>query len=141
MLGDTALAIHPEDARTAALKGKRAILPILNREIPIVEDGILVDREFGTGVVKVTPAHDANDFASARRHDLPAIVVIGGNGKMTAEAGDYAGLDRFEARKRVVAKLEEEGRLVKTEPHRYQPRILPALRRRSSSRTSRTSGS
>jgi valyl-tRNA synthetase len=119
MLGDTALAIHPDDERTAALKGKRAILPIMNREIPIVEDGILVDKAFGTGIVKVTPAHDANDFASARRHDLPAIVVIGGNGKMTAEAGDYAGLDRFEARKRVVAKLEEEGRLVKTEPHRY----------------------
>ncbi len=119
MLGDTALAIHPDDPRTAALRGKTAILPIMNREIPIVEDPILVDREFGTGVVKVTPAHDANDFASARRLNLPAVVVIGGNGKMTAEAGEYAGLDRFEARKRVIARLEEEGRLVKTEPHVY----------------------
>ena len=91
----------------------------MNREIPIVEDPILVDREFGTGVVKVTPAHDANDFASARRLNLPAVVVIGGNGKMTPEAGEYAGLDRFEARKRVIARLEEEGRLVKTEPHVY----------------------
>jgi valyl-tRNA synthetase len=119
MLGDTALAIHPADERTSGLRGKRAMLPIMNREIPIVEDPILVDREFGTGVVKVTPAHDANDFASARRLNLPAIVVIGGNGRMTAEAGEYAGLDRFEARKRVIAKLEEEGRLVKTEPHTY----------------------
>ena len=119
MLGDTALAIHPEDPRTASLRGRRAILPIMNREIPIVEDPILVDRAFGTGVVKVTPAHDANDFASARRLNLPAIVVIGGNGKMTAEAGEFAGLDRFEARKRVLARLEEEGRLVKTEPHVY----------------------
>ncbi len=119
MLGDTALAIHPEDERTAALRGRRAVLPIMNREIPIVEDPILVDRSFGTGIVKVTPAHDANDFESGKRHALPSVVVIGGNGKMTAEAGEFAGLDRFEARKRVVARLEEEGRLVKTEPHRY----------------------
>ena len=119
MLGDTALAIHPADERTAGLRGRKAILPIMDREIPIVEDPILVDREFGTGVVKVTPAHDANDFASARRLNLPAVVVIGGNGKMTSEAGEYAGLDRFEARKRVIARLEEEGRLVKTEPHPY----------------------
>ena len=117
MLGDTALAIHPEDPRTAALKGRRAVLPLLNREIPIIEDPILVDRAFGTGVVKVTPAHDANDFASGQRHGLPAIVVIGPNGKMTKEAGEFAGLDRFEARKRVLARLEEEGRLVGTEKH------------------------
>ncbi len=119
MLGDTALAIHPEDERTAALRGRRAVLPIMNRELPIIEDPILVDRAFGTGIVKVTPAHDANDFESGQRHDLPSVVVIGGNGKMTAEAGEYAGLDRFEARKRIVARLEAEGRLVKTEPHRY----------------------
>ena len=117
MLGDTALAIHPEDPRTAALKGKTAVLPIMGRAIPIIEDPILVDRAFGTGIVKVTPAHDANDFASGQRHGLPAVVVIGPNGKMTAEAGDYAGLDRFEARKRIVARLEEEGRLVATEKH------------------------
>jgi valyl-tRNA synthetase len=117
MLGDTALAIHPEDPRTAALRGKTAILPIMGREIPVIEDPILVDRAFGTGIVKVTPAHDANDFASGQRHGLPAVVVIGPNGRMTAEAGDYAGLDRFEARKRIVARLEEEGRLVSTEEH------------------------
>ena len=87
MLGDTALAIHPEDPRTAKLAGKRAVLPIVGREIPIVEDPILVDRAFGTGIVKVTPAHDANDFASGQRHGLPAVIVIGPDGKMTAEAG------------------------------------------------------
>jgi valyl-tRNA synthetase len=120
MLGDTALAIHPEDPRTAALRGKTAVLPLLQREIPIVEDPILVDRAFGTGIVKVTPAHDANDFATAQRHDLPAVVVIGPDGKMTAEAGaDFAGLDRFKARKAVLGRLEAEGRLVGTEDHRH----------------------
>jgi valyl-tRNA synthetase len=117
MLGDTALAIHPEDPRNAGLRGRHAILPIVGRELPIVEDAILVDREFGTGIVKVTPAHDANDFAVGQRHDLPAVVVIGSDGKMTAEAGEYAGLDRFEARKRIVERLEGEGRLVSAEPH------------------------
>src|SRR5262245_4258852 len=117
MLGDTALAIHPEDPRNAALRGKRAVLPIVGRELPVVEDAILVDREFGTGVVKVTPAHDANDFAGGQRHGLPAVVVIGPDGKMTTEAGEYAGLDRFEARRRIVERLEHEGRLVSAEPH------------------------
>ena len=117
MLGDTALAIHPEDPRNAALRGRRAVLPIVGRELPVVEDAILVDREFGTGVVKVTPAHDANDFAVGQRHGLPAVVVIGPDGKMTAEAGEYAGLDRFEARQRIVERLEQEGRLVAAEPH------------------------
>src|SRR5215831_7835128 len=112
MLGDTALAIHPEDPRTAALRGKRAIVPLMNRDVPIIDDPILVDREFGTGIVKVTPAHDANDFATAQRHDLPPVVVIGPDGKMTAEAGDYAGLDRFGARDRIVERLDAEGRLV-----------------------------
>ncbi len=117
MLGDTALAIHPEDPRTARLKGKTALLPIVGRELPIVEDPILVDREFGTGIVKVTPAHDANDFASGERHGLPAIVVIGPDGKMTPSAGaEFAGLDRFEARKKVVERLEKEGRLA-SEPY------------------------
>ncbi len=117
MLGDTALAIHPEDPRSAPLRGKRALLPIVGRELPVVEDAILVDREFGTGIVKVTPAHDANDFAVGQRHALPTVVVIGPDGKMTAAAGEYAGLDRFAARERIVARLEAEGRLVATEPH------------------------
>ena len=119
LLGDTALAVHPDDPRTAALRGKTAIVPIMDREVPIIDDPILVDREFGTGVVKVTPAHDANDFESAQRHALPAIVVIGPDGRMTKDAGEYAGQDRFEARKRVLTRLEEQGRLVKVEAHRY----------------------
>ncbi len=118
MLGDTALAIHPQDPRTAKLRGKTAILPIVGRELPVIEDRILVDREFGTGIVKVTPAHDANDFASGQRHGLPAVVVIGPDGKMTAEAGEFAGLDRFEARKQVLARLTAENRLVGSEPHK-----------------------
>ncbi|HKF43939.1 MAG TPA: valine--tRNA ligase [Thermoanaerobaculia bacterium] len=118
MLGDTALAIHPDDPRTAKLRGRKGILPIVGRELPVIEDGILVDREFGTGIVKVTPAHDVNDFAAGRRHGLPEVVVIGPDGKMTAEAGEFAGLDRFEARKQVLARLTAENRLVGSEPHR-----------------------
>ena len=118
MLGDTALAIHPDDPRTARLKGKTAVLPIVGREIPVIEDAILVDREFGTGIVKVTPAHDANDFATGQRHGLPSVVVIGPDGKMTADAGEYAGLDRFEARKQIIARLSAENRLT-SEPYRH----------------------
>ncbi|MDQ5872590.1 MAG: valine--tRNA ligase, partial [Acidobacteriota bacterium] len=118
MLGDTALAIHPEDARTAKFRGKTAVLPIVGRELPFVEDPILVDREFGTGIVKVTPAHDANDFESGKRHGLAEVVVIGPDGKMTAEAGEFTGLDRFEARRLVVERLSAENRLQSVEPHR-----------------------
>ncbi len=118
MLGDIALAIHPDDPRTGKLRGKTAILPIVGRELPVIEDGILVDRAFGTGIVKVTPAHDANDFASGQRHTLPAVIVIGPDGKMTREAGEYAGLDRFEARKAIIARLTAENRLVGTEPYK-----------------------
>ena len=119
MLGDTALAIHPDDPRTAKLKGKTATLPIVGRELPIIEDPVLVDREFGTGIVKVTPAHDANDFASGQRHHLPSIVVIGPDGKMTVEAGsEFAGLDRFEARRKVVERLEKDNRLAGSEPYK-----------------------
>jgi valyl-tRNA synthetase len=114
MLGDTALAVHPDDIRYRHLQGKIAILPLLNREIPIVAD-TMVDPKFGTGVVKVTPAHDPNDFAVAKRHKLPFIKVIGEDARMTAQAGPYAGLDRFEARKRILAALEQTGELVKTE--------------------------
>ncbi|MBC8645878.1 MAG: valine--tRNA ligase [Thermoanaerobaculia bacterium] len=119
MLGDTALAIHPEDPKTAKLRGRKAVLPIIGRELPIVEDPILVDRAFGTGIVKVTPAHDANDFAMAERHGIPAVVVIGPDGKMTEAAGEYAGLDRFEARKQVLARLTAENRLAGSEKHVY----------------------
>jgi valyl-tRNA synthetase len=121
MLGDTALAIHPDDPRTAKFRGKKAVLPIIGRELPVIEDPILVDRQFGTGIVKVTPAHDPNDFASGQRHALPEVVVIGPDGKMTAEAGKYAGLDRFEARNEIIKRLQAENRLVGIDPHEYSP--------------------
>ncbi len=117
MLGDTAVAINERDARNYELHGKSVRLPLSDREIPIVLDD-LADPEFGTGVVKVTPAHDPNDFECGRRHNLPRVKVIDETGHMTANAGAYAGLDRFEARKRVVADLEKLGLLEKTEPYK-----------------------
>jgi valyl-tRNA synthetase len=118
MLGDTGVAVHPDDARYQELIGRTATLPIANREIPIVGDAILVDPEFGTGVVKVTPSHDKNDYETGKRHDLPQLQVIGEDGRMTAAAGaEFEGLDRFEARKKIVAMLEEQGYLTKVETH------------------------
>jgi valyl-tRNA synthetase len=116
MLGDTAVAINPKDQRYLDLHGKTVQLPLMDREIPVILDD-LADPEFGTGVVKVTPAHDPNDFEAGRRHNLPKIQVIDNNGVMTAAAGRYAGIDRFEARRRVLADLEAGGQLVKTEPY------------------------
>ncbi|HEX4231652.1 MAG TPA: valine--tRNA ligase [Bryobacteraceae bacterium] len=116
MLGDTALAVNPDDPRYQHLHGKTAVLPILDREIRIIAD-TMVDPEFGTGVVKITPAHDPNDFEAGRRHSLPSVKVIDEDARMTAAAGPYAGLDRFEARKRIVAALEASSELVKTEPY------------------------
>jgi len=116
MLGDTAVAVHPEDARYRELIGRRALLPLVNREIPIIADPV-ANPEFATGVVKVTPAHDLNDFEAGRRHGLPRVKVIDETGRMTAEAGPYAGLDRFEARRRVVADLADQGLLEKIEPY------------------------
>ncbi len=118
MLGDTAVAVHPSDPRYEHLIGKKLLLPLMNREIPIVDD-FVVDREFGTGAVKVTPAHDPNDFEIGRRHNLPEIDVMTDDAKMSAAAGPYAGLDRFEARKRVVADLEAAGLLVKIADHTH----------------------
>lgn len=114
MLGDTAVAVHPEDERYQQLIGKKAILPLMDREIPIVADEY-VDREFGTGVVKITPAHDPNDFEVGNRHDLPRVNVMNDDGTMNEHAGKYAGMDRFEARKAIVSDLEQLGRLVKVE--------------------------
>ncbi len=105
MLGDTAVAVHPEDARYLHLIGKTVTLPLMNRIIPIIAD-TYVDREFGTGAVKITPAHDPNDFQIGKRHNLPEIDVMTDDGHMSAAAGIYAGLDRFEARKRIVSDLE-----------------------------------
>ncbi len=114
MLGDTAVAVNPLDQRYFELHGKTVMLPLMNREIPIILDD-LADPKFGTGVVKVTPAHDPNDFEAGKRHDLPKIKVIDENVRMTAEAGRYAGLDRFEARKQVLADLELLGLIEKIE--------------------------
>ncbi|MGA9882740.1 MAG: valine--tRNA ligase [Candidatus Acidiferrales bacterium] len=108
MLGDTAVAVHPDDERYQRLIGKAVMLPLMNREIPVIADSY-VDREFGTGVVKITPAHDPNDFQVGKRHSLPEIDVMTGDGRMSAAAGKYQGLDRFEARKRVVSDLEALG--------------------------------
>ncbi|MGB7721968.1 MAG: valine--tRNA ligase [Bryobacteraceae bacterium] len=114
MLGDTAVAVNAKDVRYLDLHGKTVQLPLMDRQIPVILDD-LADPEFGTGVVKVTPAHDPNDFEAGRRHNLPKIQVIDEHGRMTAAAGPYAGLDRFEARKRVVADLQFRGLLVATE--------------------------
>ena len=117
MLGDTAVAIHPDDERYLELHGKSVILPLMNREIPIICD-TMADPQFGTGVVKVTPAHDPNDFEAGKRHKLPMIVVIDKNARMTAEAGEFAGLDRYAARKAVLAQLEAEGALDRAEDYK-----------------------
>ncbi|MFD2728449.1 valine--tRNA ligase [Enterococcus camelliae] len=114
MLGDTAIAVHPEDDRYRDLIGKKVILPLVNKEIPIIADDY-VDREFGTGVVKITPAHDPNDFEVGNRHHLPRINVMNEDATMNELAGKYAGMDRFAARKQIVADLEAEGRLVRIE--------------------------
>ncbi|HYR82993.1 MAG TPA: valine--tRNA ligase [Terriglobia bacterium] len=114
MLGDTAIAVNPKDERYKQFKGQTVILPLLHREIPIIEDG-LVDPAFGTGAVKVTPAHDPADFDMGQRHNLAQISVINEDAKITAEGGPYQGLDRGEARKRVIADLEAQGLLSRTE--------------------------
>ena len=118
MLGDTAVAVHPEDDRYRALVGQRLRLPVIGRELPVIADA-LVDAGFGTGAVKVTPAHDPNDFEMGQRHDLPQVKVIDEDGRMTAEAGPYAGHDRFAARRALVERLAADGLLEKTEDHTH----------------------
>ena len=118
MLGDTAVAVHPTDERYRSATGRSLRLPVIGRELPLIQDDF-VDPKFGTGAVKVTPAHDPNDFEMGRRHDLPQISVIDEDGRMTDEAGPYAGQDRFAARKALVAQLEEEGLLVGVEDHMH----------------------
>ena len=117
MLGDSGVAVHPGDERYRDLVGKRVVLPLLNRPIPVVPDDI-VDPGFGSGAVKVTPAHDANDFEIGQRHGLEPICIMTIDGRINENGGPYNGLDRFEARKRIVADLEAQGLLVKTEPYR-----------------------
>ena len=116
MLGDTAVAVHPEDERYAHLIGKKVILPFVNREIPVVAD-TYVDREFGTGVVKITPAHDPNDFEVGKRHALPIINIMNDDATINENGGKFAGMDRYEARKLIVKELDEMGLLVKVEDH------------------------
>ncbi|MBW2355578.1 MAG: valine--tRNA ligase [Deltaproteobacteria bacterium] len=118
MLGDTAVAVHPEDERYTGLPAETVILPLMEREIPVIRDSY-VDREFGTGGLKVTPAHDPNDFELGRKHGLERIKVIGDDGRMTEAAGPYAGLDRFECRTRVLEDLKARGLLVKVAPLRH----------------------
>jgi valyl-tRNA synthetase len=118
LLGDTAVAVNPKDPRYAELVGQSLTLPLVGREIPIVADDH-VEAEFGTGCVKVTPAHDPNDFAIGQRHNLPLITVMAKDGTMNEAAGRFQGLDRFEARQAVVAAMEAEGFLVKVEPYRH----------------------
>lgn len=118
MLGDSAVAVHPEDERYRHLIGKTVVLPLLNREIPIIGDEF-VDPAFGTGMVKVTPAHDPNDFEMGKRHGLPEIRVMYPDGKMNENAGPYHGLDRFEARKKIVADLEAAGLFVRRDTHSH----------------------
>jgi valyl-tRNA synthetase len=118
MLGDTALAVHPDDDRYKHLIGKKVMLPLMNREIPIIAD-TYVDREFGTGVVKITPAHDPNDFEVGKRHNLPEIDVMTDDAHMSEAAGKYAGLERFVARARIVADLEELGLIDKITEHTH----------------------
>jgi len=116
LLGDTAVAVHPEDERYKDMVGKTLDLPLVHRQIPIVAD-TYVDREFGTGVVKITPAHDPNDFEVGLRHNLPVINVLTEDAKITEDYPKYAGMDRYEARKAIVADLEAEGALLKVEDH------------------------
>ena len=113
MLGDTAVAVHPEDERYKHLVGKKVLLPLMNREIPIIADE-MVDREFGTGAVKITPAHDPNDFEVGKRHQLAEIEVMTDDAHMNANASAYAGMDRFQARKKIVEDLKGQGLLEKT---------------------------
>lgn len=118
MLGDTAIAVHPDDERYKDIVGKKVILPIVNKEIPVVADNY-VEIDFGTGVVKITPAHDPNDFEVGLRHNLPVINVLTEDGKMNENAGKYEGMDRYECRKAIVKELEEGGYLVKVEPMKH----------------------
>ena len=118
MLGDTGVCVNPEDSRYAGLVGKKVILPLVNREIPVVADGY-AEMEFGTGCVKMTPAHDPNDFEVGLRHNLEVIRVLDDNGKVNENGGKYQGLDRYAARKAIVADLEAQGYLVKVEDYNH----------------------
>ena len=118
MLGDSAIAVHPDDERYKDIVGKKVLLPLVNKEIPIVAD-YYVDKDFGTGAVKITPAHDPNDFEVGKRHNLPEINIMNDDATINFKGTKYDGMDRYEARKAIVADLEEQGYLVKIEPHSH----------------------
>ena len=118
MLGDTALAVHPDDARYKELVGKTVVLPLVGKEIPVVADSY-VEMDFGTGVVKITPAHDPNDFEVGKRQDLEVINILTEDGHINENGGQYAGLDRYEARKRIVDDLETQGYLLEVEEYKH----------------------
>ena len=118
MLGDTAVAVHPEDERYQHLIGRKVMLPLMNREMPIVADEY-VDREFGTGVVKITPAHDPNDFEDGRRHNLPEINIMNDDATINENGGTYAGMDRYAAREAIVKDLDALGLLVRIEDYTH----------------------
>ncbi|UCF62056.1 MAG: valine--tRNA ligase [Anaerolineaceae bacterium] len=119
ILGDTAVAIHPEDDRYSHLIGKSCLVPMLNRPIPVIEDSY-VDLEFGTGALKITPGHDPNDYEIGQRHDLPIVNVLNPDATMNANAGPYEGLDRYQCRERLWSDMESEGLTIKTEPYTMQ---------------------
>ncbi len=118
MLGDTAIAVHPEDERYKDIVGKNVLLPLVNKEIPVVAD-YYVDKEFGTGAVKITPAHDPNDFEVGKRHNLEEINIMNDDATINEKGGKYAGMERYEARRAIVKDLEEQGYLVKVVPHSH----------------------
>ncbi|HEY0092883.1 MAG TPA: valine--tRNA ligase, partial [Archangium sp.] len=118
MLGDTAVAVHPEDPRYQGLVGQFVVLPLVGREIPIIADAVLVDPAFGTGVVKVTPAHDFNDYQTGLRHNLPMLNVLDESARINKEGGEYAGMDRYAARKKILEDLTAQGLLEKEDPHK-----------------------
>ncbi len=118
MLGDTAIAVHPDDKRYKDIVGKKVLLPLVNKEIPVVAD-YYVDKEFGTGAVKITPAHDPNDFEVGKRHNLEEINIMNDDATINEKGGKYAGMERYEARKAIVEDLREQGYLVEIEPHSH----------------------
>ena len=118
MLGDTAIVVNPNDDRYKDVIGKKVILPIIGKELPILADEY-VDIDFGSGAMKVTPAHDPNDFEIGNRHDLERIIVMDESGKMNDKAGKYEGMDRFECREQLVKDLEAEGLVIKIEEHEH----------------------
>ncbi len=128
ILGDTAVAVHPEDERYRHLIGRTCLVPILKRAIPVIHD-TYVDREFGTGALKITPGHDPADYEIGQRHGLPIVNVLNPDATMNEKAGPYAGLDRFECRKRLWADMEAAGLTIKTEPYTMQVPRSPARRR------------